>query len=271
MLEFFLSRVRQYLHFVLCFSPVGDTFRVRARRFPGLINCTTIDFFHPWPREALVSVAHRKLDIVKLPTEELREAVAHHMAEVRPRRGAAGVGSPLPSAAAIVVCRCTELERACARCAARCRALVCDAVAMRGAPTDDARSQCVGAQVHMSVTEKSLEYQHQMRRYNYVTPKSFLELIAFYAKLLKEQRAVKRKLIDRLDVGLTTLRKTAADVAILQEELKVKMVTVSGKWRLRGDRCDRGSAVDLLNDGARALRVCDRVVPGARPVETLRL
>ena len=38
-------------HVVLCFSPVGDLFRIRAmhRRFPVLINCTSIDWFHAWP------------------------------------------------------------------------------------------------------------------------------------------------------------------------------------------------------------------------------
>ena len=29
---------------VLCFSPVGSTLRVRARRFPALVNCTNIDW-----------------------------------------------------------------------------------------------------------------------------------------------------------------------------------------------------------------------------------
>ena len=46
MFEFFLSRILRNLHIVLCFSPVGDTFRIRSRRFPGLCNCTSIDWFH---------------------------------------------------------------------------------------------------------------------------------------------------------------------------------------------------------------------------------
>ena len=45
----------------LCFSPVGVTFRIRARMFPGLINCTQIDWFHAWPRGALIDVANRFL------------------------------------------------------------------------------------------------------------------------------------------------------------------------------------------------------------------
>jgi len=47
--NFFVDKVRRNLHLALCFSPVGDAFRVRARMFPGLINCTSIDWFHPWP------------------------------------------------------------------------------------------------------------------------------------------------------------------------------------------------------------------------------
>lgn len=47
------------LQVILCTSPVGNALRFRARRFPALINCTTIDWFHPWTSEALQSVSHR--------------------------------------------------------------------------------------------------------------------------------------------------------------------------------------------------------------------
>ncbi len=42
---------------VICMSPVGENFRRRIRTFPGLVNCTTIDWFLPWPEEALRSTA----------------------------------------------------------------------------------------------------------------------------------------------------------------------------------------------------------------------
>ncbi len=41
---FFLNRVRDNLHMVLCFSPVGNKFSRRAQQFPGLINGCTIDW-----------------------------------------------------------------------------------------------------------------------------------------------------------------------------------------------------------------------------------
>jgi len=37
--------VRTNLHVILCLSPVGETFRERCRMFPGLVNCTTIDWW----------------------------------------------------------------------------------------------------------------------------------------------------------------------------------------------------------------------------------
>ncbi|XP_061694561.1 dynein axonemal heavy chain 11 [Syngnathoides biaculeatus] len=55
--SFFIERIRRQLKVALCFSPVGFTLRTRARRFPALVNCTSIDWFHPWPQLALQSVS----------------------------------------------------------------------------------------------------------------------------------------------------------------------------------------------------------------------
>jgi dynein heavy chain len=55
------------MHLVLCLSPIGDDFRRRLRMFPSLVNCTTIDWFHVWPNDALHSVAENFLKNVDLP------------------------------------------------------------------------------------------------------------------------------------------------------------------------------------------------------------
>ena len=41
--KFFLGRVRDYLHVILCLSPVGAKFGQRAQQFPGLINGYALD------------------------------------------------------------------------------------------------------------------------------------------------------------------------------------------------------------------------------------
>jgi dynein heavy chain, axonemal len=71
----FVTRVRDNLHVVLCMSPVGDALRVRCRNFPSLINCTTVDWFFPWPETALLSVAQRFIEGVPLPSDDIRKGL----------------------------------------------------------------------------------------------------------------------------------------------------------------------------------------------------
>uniref|UniRef100_A0A3P9B085 Dynein heavy chain 11, axonemal n=1 Tax=Maylandia zebra TaxID=106582 RepID=A0A3P9B085_9CICH len=59
--SFFIERIRRQLKVVLCFSPVGFTLRTRARKFPALVNCTAINWFHSWPQLALQSVTLREM------------------------------------------------------------------------------------------------------------------------------------------------------------------------------------------------------------------
>jgi len=77
--KFFIDRVRRNLHMSLCFSPVGDAFRNRARKFPAIINNTVIDWFHAWPEDALLSVAVKFLAEVEMKTPEIREGIEKFM------------------------------------------------------------------------------------------------------------------------------------------------------------------------------------------------
>ncbi|CBZ54592.1 GF18580, related [Neospora caninum Liverpool] len=55
--DFFLSRVLENLHIVFCVRPIGHQLRDYCRNYPGLVNNTTIDWFFPWPEDALIEVA----------------------------------------------------------------------------------------------------------------------------------------------------------------------------------------------------------------------
>lgn len=66
--------------------------------------------------------------------------------------------------------------------------------------------------VHTSVNEMSQSYLQNERRYNYTTPKSFLEQIKLYQNLLKKKNLELQAKIVRLENGLEKLRSTAQQV-----------------------------------------------------------
>ncbi|XP_054464751.1 dynein axonemal heavy chain 12 [Anoplopoma fimbria] len=72
---FFVARCRENLHIVVAFSPIGNAFRNRLRQFPSLINCCTIDWFQPWPEEALERVANSFLGSLEMSENERQEVI----------------------------------------------------------------------------------------------------------------------------------------------------------------------------------------------------
>ncbi|XP_049940954.1 dynein beta chain, ciliary-like [Schistocerca serialis cubense] len=162
--KFYIDRVRRLLKVVLCFSPVGSTLRVRARKFPAVVNCTSINWFQEWPQEALESVSERFLLEVEVLPEEVRRSVSLFM-----------------------------------------------------------------AYVHTVVNEMSQVYLNNEKRYNYTTPKTFLEQINLYSKLLNEKTDELQSRIIRLTNGLEKLASTAQQVDGLKETLAVQEVEVKEK------------------------------------------
>lgn len=145
---FFINKVRSLIKIVLCFSPVGNTLRIRARRFPALVTCTSIDWFYEWPKEALESVSYRFLSDLNELSIKLKKPVSLFMAHV-----------------------------------------------------------------HSSVNEMSHKYLINDRRYNYTTPKSFLEQINLYMKLLVSKTKETKYGISRFQNGIKQLISCAAQVS----------------------------------------------------------
>ena len=171
---FFIERVRRTLKVVLCFSPVGDKLRLRSRKFPALVNCTSIDWFHEWPQDALESVSRNFLEETELIPRELKMSVSQFM-----------------------------------------------------------------AYVHMSVNDMSKVYLANERRYNYTTPKSFLEQIKLYQSLLTKKATELQMSMDRMENGLTKLKSTAAQVDDLKDKLKAQEVELADKNRAADELIQR--------------------------------
>uniref|UniRef100_UPI00358F5A88 dynein axonemal heavy chain 12-like n=1 Tax=Myxine glutinosa TaxID=7769 RepID=UPI00358F5A88 len=151
---FFISRCKENLHIVIAFSPIGDAFRNRLRQFPSLINCCTINWFQPWPEDALERVANKFLETSDLSSRERMEIV------------------PL------------------------CKFF------------------------HTSAIELSKKYLLELGRYNYVTPTSYLELIAAFRQLLAQQRDAVMGAKKRYVNGLDKLVFAESQVSEMEKELK---------------------------------------------------
>ncbi|XP_060520516.1 dynein axonemal heavy chain 8 isoform X2 [Cylas formicarius] len=81
--DFFLTRAKQNLHVVLCFSPVGEKFRSRALKFPGLISGCTVNWFQRWPEDALQEVSDHFLSSYQVvATPEIKTELILIMAEI---------------------------------------------------------------------------------------------------------------------------------------------------------------------------------------------
>uniref|UniRef100_A0A673MZ54 Dynein beta chain, ciliary-like n=1 Tax=Sinocyclocheilus rhinocerous TaxID=307959 RepID=A0A673MZ54_9TELE len=154
--NFFIDRIRRQLKVVLCFSPVGFTLRTRARKFPAIVNCTAIDWFHPWPQHALQSVSSTFIQNIFGLEPVVRVSISEFISFA-----------------------------------------------------------------HTSVNEVSIKYQQNEKRFNYTTPKSFLEFMKLYGNLLGTKRKELSQKMERLENGLQKLLTTASQV----EDLKAKLAT----------------------------------------------
>ena len=63
------------------------------------------------------------------------------------------------------------------------------------------------------VTEASHQYFESYRRYNYTTPKSYLELIALYKCLLEKKRSELKAARERLENGVEKIAQASAQVS----------------------------------------------------------
>ncbi len=76
--SFLSDRWKERLHIVMTMSPSGETLSVRCRNFPGMLSATYIDWYQPWPSEALVKVADAFV-VDDNWTEGVHSSIVEHM------------------------------------------------------------------------------------------------------------------------------------------------------------------------------------------------
>ena len=88
--------------------------------------------------------------------------------------------------------------------------------------SDQMRGQCVSLcqHFHQSVCTLSDRYYAILRRQNYVTPTSYLELILTFKTLLGRRRQAIHSMRHRYVVGLEKLEFAAGQVSVMQQELQ---------------------------------------------------
>uniref|UniRef100_A0A7N8YQ50 Dynein, axonemal, heavy chain 9 n=1 Tax=Mastacembelus armatus TaxID=205130 RepID=A0A7N8YQ50_9TELE len=91
------------------------------------------------------------------------------------------------------------------------------------------------AYVHMSVNQTSKEFLANERRYNYTTPKSFLEQIKLYRSLLGQKSKDLTTKMERLENGLQKLNSTSAQV----DELKAKLAAQEVELKQKNEDADK--------------------------------
>ena len=161
--KYYVENCRQNMHIILAMSPSGEALRVRCRSFPGLVSATIIDWFFPWPEDALRKVAGYFLAEETLPDEH-RGEIENHLVHV-----------------------------------------------------------------HQGVVTYASQFELELRRHYYVTPKNYLDFISNYRQQLKENNLKVVAKIKRLEGGLTKLVEAAEAVDRMQIELSEKKIIVDEK------------------------------------------
>jgi dynein heavy chain len=152
---YFLDRLKDNLHLVFCFSPVNAKFPIRAQKFPAVFANVNINWFLPWPEEALIAVSSTFLEDYNIDTPKDKKQKLYELMGVYQTR----------------------------------------------------------------VGELCQVYLNRMRKYVYVTPKSYLCFIAAYKGLYEVKYEDVNLQEKAVNMGLEKLNEAAADVEIMKVAL----------------------------------------------------
>lgn len=110
--------------------------------------------------------------------------------------------------------------------------LVPDGFTLSGGGDEEERRVSLASTVvaiHESVAEQNERLMKSGKKYNYLTPRDFLDFIRHFIRLIEEKKAESVENTKHLNVGLSKLKETEHQVAELQESLALKEVELQQK------------------------------------------
>lgn len=91
---------------------------------------------------------------------------------------------------------------------------------MRLDPKHELISECI-VNVHARVRDLNIKLSKQAKKFNYITPRDFLDFIRHFVDLTTEKKTELEELQSHLEVGINKLQNTERSVQELGEQLKI--------------------------------------------------
>ncbi len=87
-------------------------------------------------------------------------------------------------------------------------------------PKTELLSRCI-VEIHTSVRDLNIKLMKSAKKFNYITPRDFLDFIGHFVHLNQEKKSELEELQGHLNIGITKLKNTERSVAELGEKLKL--------------------------------------------------
>lgn len=86
-------------------------------------------------------------------------------------------------------------------------------------PKTELLSRCI-VEIHTSVRDLNIKLMKSAKKFNYITPRDFLDFIGHFVDLNQEKKSELEELQGHLNIGITKLKNTERSVSELGEKLK---------------------------------------------------
>ncbi|CAA9988254.1 dynein heavy chain, putative [Plasmodium knowlesi strain H] len=187
--EYFLKKVNENLHFILCFSPTSNNFRDKSNNFQCILNNTMIDIYDNWESDSLLCVGQNYVSNIYMNMHTGDIELSEECLEGAPQNGEG------------VSITATPQE---------------EHVNLKGIVTEYLK-EC-----YEDLLQIASNYYAQERAHIYITPKLYLESIkTYHMMLLKNITSISKKM-DMLKSGITKMNETSANVENIKNCLKEK-------------------------------------------------